>query len=63
LPAAFAPDEVKGLAPDKAIVFIEGLGFPILASKIFYYKDRYFKKRLLPAPAVPKLKLGPEAGP
>ncbi|KGE52458.1 type IV secretory system conjugative DNA transfer family protein [Xanthomonas axonopodis pv. vasculorum] len=52
------PDEVKGLAPDKAIVFIEGLGYPILADKIFYYKDRYFKKLLLPAPSVPRLALG-----
>ena len=52
------PDEVKGLAPDKAIVFIEGVGYPILADKIFYYKDRYFKKRLLKAPQVPRLALG-----
>ncbi|WP_045764604.1 type IV secretory system conjugative DNA transfer family protein [Xanthomonas albilineans] len=52
------PDEVKGLAPDKAIVFIEGIGYPILANKIFYYKDSYFKKLLLKAPQVPRLALG-----
>ncbi|PPU91745.1 type IV secretory system conjugative DNA transfer family protein [Xanthomonas albilineans] len=54
------PDEVKGLAPDKAIVFIEGIGYPILADKIFYYKDSYFKKLLLKAPQVPRLALGGE---
>ncbi|WP_045768082.1 type IV secretory system conjugative DNA transfer family protein [Xanthomonas albilineans] len=54
------PDEVKGLAPDKAIVFIEGIGYPILANKIFYYKDSYFKKLLLKAPQVPRLALGGE---
>lgn len=49
------PDEVKRLAPDKAIVFIEGIGYPILADKIFYYKDSYFKPMLLKAPQVPRL--------
>jgi type IV secretion system protein VirD4 len=33
------------------------VGFPILANKIFYYKDAYFKKRLLPAPKVATLVL------
>nr|WP_308005825.1 type IV secretory system conjugative DNA transfer family protein [Xanthomonas albilineans] len=52
------PDEVKGLGPEKAIVFIEGIGYPILADKIFYYKDSYFKPLLLKAPQVPRLALG-----
>ncbi|WP_052688207.1 type IV secretory system conjugative DNA transfer family protein [Xanthomonas sp. MUS 060] len=52
------PDEIKGLAPEKAIVFIEGVGYPILADKIFYYKDSYFKPLLLKAPQVPRLALG-----
>lgn len=51
------PDEVKGLHANKAIVMIEGVGFPILANKIFYYKDAYFKKRLTPPPQVPVLAL------
>ncbi len=52
------PDEIKALRPDKAIVMIEGVGHPIMGDKIFYYKDAYFKQRLLPAPEVKKLKLG-----
>lgn len=52
------PDEIKALDPKKAIVMIEGVGHPILGSKIFYYSDPYFKKRLLTAPEVPKLALG-----
>ncbi|WP_454832360.1 type IV secretory system conjugative DNA transfer family protein [Pseudoxanthomonas wuyuanensis] len=52
------PDEIKALDPTKAIVLIEGVGHPIMGNKIFYYKDAYFKKRLLEAPGVPKLVLG-----
>jgi type IV secretion system protein VirD4 len=52
------PDEIKALAPEKAIVLIEGVGHPIMGDKIFYYKDAYFKQRLLEAPEVPKLVLG-----
>lgn len=51
------PDEIKALDPGKAIVLIEGVGHPILGDKIFYYKDSYFKKRLLKAPDVPRLVL------
>jgi type IV secretion system protein VirD4 len=51
------PDEIKALDSKKAIVMIEGVGFPILANKIFYYQDGYFKKRLMPAPQVPALVL------
>lgn len=51
------PDEIKALDPGKAIVLIEGVGHPILGDKIFYYKDSYFKKRLVKAPDVPKLVL------
>ncbi|WP_426700048.1 type IV secretory system conjugative DNA transfer family protein [Rhodanobacter sp. Col0626] len=55
--ALMNPDEIKALDDKKAIVMIEGVGFPILANKIFYYRDPYFKKRLLPAPQVPTLTL------
>jgi type IV secretion system protein VirD4 len=51
------PDEIKALDVKKAIVMIEGVGFAILANKIFYYKDVYFKKRLRPPPPVPLLVL------
>lgn len=50
-------DEVKQLSPKRILIFVEGLGYAILAKKIFYYQDAYFKKRLLPPPPVPKLKL------
>lgn len=50
-------DEVKALDVRKAIVLIEGVGYPILGDKIFYYKDRQFKGRVLPAPEVPRLRL------
>lgn len=51
------PNEIKALDPKKAIVMIEGVGHPILGDKIFYYKDPYFKPRLLDAPEVPMLNL------
>lgn len=50
-------DEVKQLSTKRILVFVEGLGYAINAKKIFYYEDAYFKKRLLPAPPVPKLTL------
>lgn len=48
------PQEVKEIGADKEIIFYEGVR-PILAEKIVYYKDRHFKKRLLPAPKVKRI--------
>lgn len=48
------PQEVKEIGADKEIIFYEGIR-PILAEKIVYYKDRHFKKRLLPAPKVKRI--------
>ena len=47
------PQEVKALGADKEIIFIEGVSHPILAEKIRYYRDRFFKKRLLPRIELP----------
>jgi type IV secretion system protein VirD4 len=41
------PQEVKALSADKEIIFVEGVPHPILAEKIRYYRDGFFKKRLL----------------
>lgn len=48
------PQEVKELGSDKEIIIYEGIR-PILADKIIYYRDRNFKKRLLPPPKVTKI--------
>jgi type IV secretion system protein VirD4 len=47
------PQEVKALDADKEIIFVEGVPHPILAEKIRYYRDGYFKKRLLPRIELP----------
>jgi len=47
------PQEVKALSADKEIVFVEGVPHPILAEKIRYYRDGFFKKRLLPKVELP----------
>ncbi|HKS54537.1 MAG TPA: type IV secretory system conjugative DNA transfer family protein, partial [Steroidobacteraceae bacterium] len=49
--ALLLPQEVKALGADDAIVFYEGLR-PIRCKKIRYFRDRRFKERLLPPPAV-----------
>jgi type IV secretory pathway TraG/TraD family ATPase VirD4 len=41
------PQEIKALGADKEIIFVEGAPRPILADKIRYYEDAYFKSRML----------------
>lgn len=48
------PQEVKELGPTRMILFYEGLR-PVLAHRILYFRDRFFAKRELPPPPVPKL--------
>lgn len=49
------PQEVKEIGEDKEIIIYEGIR-PILAEKIIYYQDRHFKKRLLAAPKIKRIK-------
>ena len=51
--ALLLPQEVITLARDQQIILIESFP-PIKTSKIFYYKDSLFKKRLLPQEPVPQ---------
>lgn len=48
------PQEVKELGASRMILFYEGLR-PVLAHRVYYFRDRYFAKRELPPPEVPKL--------
>ncbi|MDT4292359.1 type IV secretory system conjugative DNA transfer family protein [Methylomonas sp. MO1] len=48
------PQEVKEIGEGKEIIIYEGIR-PILASKIIYYQDRHFKKRLFAAPKVKRI--------
>src|SRR6266478_5237764 len=52
--ALMLPQELKELGPDRQIVLYENTK-PILAEKIFYYRDPEFAPRLLPPPPVPRL--------
>lgn len=52
--ALMLPQELKELGPDRQIVLYENTK-PILAEKIFYYKDAAFAQRLLPPPPVRRL--------
>jgi type IV secretion system protein VirD4 len=47
------PQEVKALGADNEIIFVEGVPHPILAEKIRYFRDGFFKKRLLPKVELP----------
>jgi type IV secretion system protein VirD4 len=53
--ALLLPQEVISLARDEQIILIEASP-PIRCKKIFYYKDPFFMKRLMKAPAKPKQK-------
>jgi type IV secretion system protein VirD4 len=57
--ALLLPQEVKELGTEEAIVFYEGMR-PIRCRKIRYFSDRRFRRRLLPAPRVPR---PPQRGP
>lgn len=48
------PQEFKELGPARQVLIVENCK-PILAEKICYYRDKEFKTRLLPAPAVPRM--------
>ncbi|WP_213956781.1 MULTISPECIES: type IV secretory system conjugative DNA transfer family protein [unclassified Variovorax] len=50
------PPEVKELGADWLILFYEGLR-PVLAHRVFYFRDKYFARRELPPPEVPKLEI------
>ena len=52
------PEQVRQLKDTKEIVFKEGAR-PIKANKIRYYRDKAFKRRILPPASVPRLKLKP----
>ena len=52
------PEEVRQLKDTQAIVFKEG-SRPVLGRKIRYFRDREFKRRVLPPAPVPKLDLSP----
>ncbi|MET0542949.1 MAG: type IV secretory system conjugative DNA transfer family protein [Variovorax sp.] len=54
------PQEVKELGTDRMILFYEGLR-PVLARRIFYFRDKLFAKRELPPPDVPKLNIARHA--
>jgi len=48
--ALLLPQEVKEIGNERALIFYEGVR-PIRCTKVRYYNDRRFRKRLLPAPA------------
>ncbi len=50
--ALLLPQEVIGLPRDEQIILIEGAP-PIKSKKIFYYKDPFFTKRLVPQIDIP----------
>lgn len=51
--ALLLPQEVITLPRDEQIILIESFA-PIRTKKIFYFKDPFFKKRLLPREAIPQ---------
>ncbi|MBL0318740.1 MAG: type IV secretory system conjugative DNA transfer family protein [Alphaproteobacteria bacterium] len=51
--ALLLPQEVIGLPRDQQILLIESSP-PIKSKKIFYYNERFFKKRLLPPIEIPQ---------
>ncbi|MDM0001153.1 type IV secretory system conjugative DNA transfer family protein [Variovorax sp. J22P240] len=48
------PQEVKELGPHRLILFYEGLR-PVLAQRVYYFRDRFFARRECPPPEVPRL--------
>lgn len=61
--ALMLPQEIKALSAKKELIFLEGTPHPILADKIRYFEDGYFKSRVLPRVALPEMPVptGPKA--
>jgi type IV secretion system protein VirD4 len=53
--ALMLPQELKAMSNDSEIIIFEGMPNPIMCSKIKYYKDKNFTRRLLPAVQIPAL--------
>ena len=49
------PQELKELGGSRQLVLYEGMPQPVLCDKIRYYRDRHFRRRLLPPTGVPTL--------
>lgn len=55
------PQEVKELGATRMILFYEGLR-PVLAHRVYYFRDKYFARRELPPPEVPTLDIAKAPG-
>ena len=55
--ALMLPQELKAMGPKKEIVLYEGLAHPILCSKIRYFEDAYFTRRVVPKAHVEPLRI------
>lgn len=51
--ALMLPQEIKALSAKKEIIFLEGTPRPILADKIRYFEDGYFRSRVMPKVQLP----------
>lgn len=58
--ALMLPQELKAMGGDREVVLYEGLAHPVLCSKIRYYRERRYLKRLLPPAPVPELAIAVE---
>lgn len=52
--ALMLPQEIKALSANKEIIFLEGTPRPIMADKIRYYEDGYFKARVMAKMPLPQ---------
>lgn len=59
--ALMLPQELKALGADREVILYEGLAHPALCSKIRYYRERRYVKRLLPRIEIPPLQIGAPA--
>ncbi len=53
--ALMLPQELKALGFKKQVFFYEGIPHPVLCTKIQYYKQWYFKRRVKPAVKIPEI--------
>ncbi len=54
--ALLLPQEVRDIGPTNSLLLTEGTP-PIQCKKIYYYKEKIFKERLIKAPEVPSLEI------
>jgi type IV secretion system protein VirD4 len=50
------PEEIKAMGDDEQIILSRACSYPIFSKRLFYYKNKWFKNRVMPPAQIPAVK-------